>query len=131
MKNNTNLKILVIDDSLTMRNIIKSMLIEANYKNISEASDGSVALTMIKDSQAKGNPFELILSDWNMPLMPGIELLKIVRQTKGLEKLPFIMITMEAENTYVNLAVRAGVSEFLIKPFDTKILQHKIDKIMK
>ena len=92
-----DIKILVVDDMATMRKIIKNMLSQIGFTNIQEADDGATAWPLIESAIKEGKPFEFIVSDWNMPQMSGLDLLKRVRETNGLEKLPFLMITAEAE----------------------------------
>jgi two-component system chemotaxis response regulator CheY len=128
---NADIKILVVDDMSTMRKIIKNMLGQIGFKNITEADDGASAWPLIQNAIKEGKPFEFILSDWNMPQMSGLDLLKNVRETPGLEKLPFLMITAEAEQGNVVIAVKAGVSNFIVKPFSAQVLKEKIDKIFK
>lgn len=126
---NPNMKVLVIDDMATMRKIIKNMLGKIGFKNIQEADDGATAWPMIKDAHEKGEPYEFIVSDWNMPQMTGLDLLKHIRETEEFKKLPFLMITAEAEQGNVVIAVKAGVSNFIVKPFSAQVLKEKIDKI--
>ena len=128
---NADMKILVVDDMSTMRKIIKNMLGQIGFKNITEADDGSSAWPLIQGAIKEGKPFEFIVSDWNMPQMSGLDLLKHIRETPGLEKLPFLMITAEAEQGNVVIAVKAGVSNFIVKPFSAQVLKEKIDKIFK
>jgi two-component system chemotaxis response regulator CheY len=124
-----DIKILVVDDMSTMRKIIKNMLSQIGFTNITEADDGATAWPMIESAAKEEKPFEFIISDWNMPQMSGLDLLKNVRSTKGMEKLPFLMITAEAEQGNVVVAVKAGVSNFIVKPFSPQTLKEKIDKI--
>jgi two-component system chemotaxis response regulator CheY len=124
-----DIKILVVDDMSTMRKIIKNMLTQIGFTNITEADDGATAWPLIEGGIKEGKPFEFIISDWNMPQMSGLDLLKNVRSTSGLEKLPFLMITAEAEQGNVVIAVKAGVSNFIVKPFSAQVLKEKIDKI--
>ncbi len=126
-----DIKILVVDDMSTMRKIIKNMLGQIGFTNIAEADDGATAWPMIENAIKEGTPYEFIVSDWNMPQMSGLDLLKKVRSTSGLEKLPFLMITAEAEQGNVVIAVKAGVSNFIVKPFSAAVLKEKIDKIFK
>ncbi len=126
-----DIKILVVDDMSTMRKIIKQMLKQIGFTNITEADDGATAWPLIQNGIKDGVPFEFILSDWNMPQMSGLDLLKNVRSTPGLEKLPFLMITAEAEQGNVVIAVKAGVSNFIVKPFSPETLKEKIEKIFK
>ncbi len=126
-----DIKILVVDDMSTMRKIIKNMLGQIGFTNITEADDGATAWPMIENAIKEGTPYEFIVSDWNMPQLSGLDLLKKVRATSGLEKLPFLMITAEAEQGNVVIAVKAGVSNFIVKPFSAAVLKEKIDKIFK
>lgn len=126
-----DIKILVVDDMSTMRKIIKNMLGQIGFTNITEADDGATAWPMIENGIKEGSPYEFIVSDWNMPQLSGLDLLKKVRATPGLEKLPFLMITAEAEQGNVVIAVKAGVSNFIVKPFSAAVLKEKIDKIFK
>lgn len=126
-----DIKILIVDDMSTMRKIIKNMLSQIGFTNITEADDGATAWPMIESGIKEGNPYEFIVSDWNMPIMSGLDLLKKVRETPGLEKLPFLMITAEAEQGNVVIAVKAGVSNFIVKPFSAAVLKEKIEKIFK
>ncbi len=124
-----NMKILVIDDMATMRKIIKNMLGQIGFTNITEADDGATALPMIEAAAGTDEPYEFIVSDWNMPQMTGLDLLKHLRATEQYKSLPFLMITAEAEQGNVVIAVKAGVSNFIVKPFSAQVLKDKIDKI--
>lgn len=126
-----NIKILVIDDMATMRKIIKNMLSQIGFTNITEADDGATAWPMIQEALEGPAPYEFIVSDWNMPQMSGLDLLKHVRDTEALKQLPFLMITAEAEQGNVVIAVKAGVSNFIVKPFSAAVLKDKIEKIFK
>jgi len=124
-----NMKILVVDDMATMRKIIKNMLTQIGFKNLAEADDGSKAWPMIQEAYELGEPYEFIVSDWNMPEMSGLDLLKNIRSSEQFKTLPFLMITAEAEQGNVVVAVKAGVSNFIVKPFSAQVLKEKIDKI--
>lgn len=124
-----SMKILVIDDMATMRKIIKNMLGQMGFKNIDEADDGATAWPKIQEAHASGEPFEFIVSDWNMPGMSGLDLLKNIRESEDFKTLPFLMVTAEAEQGNVVIAVKAGVSNFIVKPFSAQVLKEKIDKI--
>lgn len=124
-----NMKILVIDDMATMRKIIKNMLGQIGFTNITEADDGATGWPMIEEARTSGEPYEFIVSDWNMPQMSGLDLLKKMRDLEEYKKLPFLMITAEAEQGNVVIAVKAGVSNFIVKPFSAQVLKEKIDKI--
>ncbi len=120
-----NIKILVVDDFATMRRIIKGTLRQIGFTNIIEADDGDVALERLKD-----NKVGLILADWNMPNMTGFDLLKAVRSDESLNAIPFIMVTAEGQKDNVVEAVKAGVSNYLIKPFTPEDLKEKIEKAL-
>jgi two-component system chemotaxis response regulator CheY len=122
-------KILVIDDMSTMRKIVKNMLNKMGYNNIEEAEDGDPAWKMINEASDGGKPYDFIVSDWNMPIMTGLDLLKNIRSSEKFKKLPFLMVTAEAEQANVVIAVKAGVSNFVVKPFSIQTLKEKIDKI--
>ena len=124
-----DMKILVVDDMATMRKIIKNMLSQIGFTNLSEADDGAPAWEMIQEAHKLGTPYEFIVSDWNMPKMSGLDLLKNVRATPEFKSLPFLMITAEAEQSNVVIAVKAGVSNFIVKPFSAQVLKEKISKI--
>lgn len=122
-------KILVIDDMSTMRKIVRNMLNKMGYSNIEEAEDGDPAWKMINEASDGGTPYDFIVSDWNMPVMTGLDLLKNIRSSEKFKKLPFLMVTAEAEQANVVIAVKAGVSNFVVKPFSIQTLKEKIDKI--
>lgn len=124
-----NMKILVVDDMATMRKIIKNMLNKIGFTNIVEADDGATALPQIDSAIELGEPFEFVISDWNMPNMSGLDFLKKLRAREDTKKLPFLMITAEAEQSNVITAVQAGVNNYIVKPFSAQTLKEKIDKI--
>ena len=126
---NPKQKILIMDDMSTMRKIIKNMLGKMGCSDLTEADDGKPAWQMIQDAHENGVPFEFIVSDWNMPQMTGLDLLKNLRSDERFKKLPFLMITAEAEQSNVVIAVKAGVSNFIVKPFSIVTLKEKIDKV--
>jgi len=119
-----DMNILVVDDFSTMRRIIKGLLHDLGYSKVSEADDGLTALPMLKS----GN-FDFLITDWNMPGMPGVELLRLVRADEKLAKLPVLMLTAESKREQIIEAAQAGVSGYVIKPFTAAILKEKIDKI--
>ena len=123
------MKILIVDDMQTMRKILKNMLIKMGCDDVHEADDGIPALQMIQEAEKAGQPFKFVMSDWNMPGMSGLDLLKNLRADEKFKKLPFLMITAEGEQSNVITAVKAGVSNFVVKPFSINILQEKINKI--
>lgn len=120
-----NMKILVVDDFPTMRRIVKTLLRQNGYSNFVEAEDGMQALDILK----KTPDIEFIVSDWNMPNMTGIELLKTVRADAKLKHLPFLMVTAEAEKENIIEAVKSGVSNYVVKPFTGQTLAEKLAKI--
>lgn len=122
-------KILVVDDMSTMRKIVRNMLTKMGHTNIEEAEDGDPAWKMLNEANAAGKPFDFVVSDWNMPVMTGLDLLKNIRTSEIFKKLPFLMVTAEAEQANVVIAVKAGVSNFVVKPFSIQVLKEKIDKI--
>jgi two-component system chemotaxis response regulator CheY len=124
-----NMKTLVIDDMMTMRKIITKMLKQIGFTNVSEADDGATAWPMIQQAAESGEPFDFIVSDWNMPKMSGLDLLIKIRETEGIKETPFLMVTAEAEQSNVVKVVQAGVSNFVVKPFKPETLQEKIAKI--
>ena len=119
------MKILVVDDLSTMRRIVKNCLQEIGYTDITEADDGNTALPMLQ-----GGSFDFLITDWNMPGMPGLDLLKAVRADAKLAKMPVLMLTAEAKREQIIEAAQAGVSGYVIKPFTAATLKEKIDKIL-
>jgi two-component system chemotaxis response regulator CheY len=119
------IKILVVDDFATMRKVIRNLLKQSGYENITEAEDGVVAMNMLKSTK-----IDFVISDWNMPNMTGIELLKAVRSDNELGSMPFLMVTAESLKDNVVEAVKAGVSNYIVKPFTAEVLGEKIDKIL-
>jgi len=125
-----DMKMLVVDDMSTMRKIIKNMLVQIGFKNITEAEDGKKAIEIIESAHKLGAPFEFILSDWNMPEMNGLDFLKILKQSEAHKNIPFLMITAEAEQGNVITAVKCGVDNYIVKPFSPQILREKVEKIL-
>lgn len=124
MATNKEMRILVVDDFSTMRRIIKNILRQLGFNNIIEADDGSTAWeTLSKDK------IDFIISDWNMPKMPGIELLRKVRSSEEFAATPFLMVTAEAQQENIIEAVQAKVSNYIVKPFTAETLGQKIEKI--
>lgn len=120
-----SIKILIVDDFATMRKVIRNLLKQSGYENIVEAEDGVNALKILKSQK-----IDFVVSDWNMPNMSGLELLKAVRADEDLKALPFLMVTAEALQENVVAAVKAGVSNYIVKPFTSETLDEKIKKIM-
>jgi two-component system, chemotaxis family, chemotaxis protein CheY len=119
-----NMKILVVDDFSTMRRIVKNILRQLNFVNIIEADDGSTALEMLQREK-----IDLVVSDWNMPKMTGLELLKIMKGDDALKLIPFLMVTAEAQQENIIEAVKSGVSNYIVKPFTAETLGQKIGQI--
>ena len=117
-------KVLVVDDSAVMRQIIKKNLKELGFSELSEAENGAAGL-----KKASEEPVDLIVSDWNMPNMTGLEFLKAVRADAGLKRIAFIMVTSEADKEKIMEAVKAGVNQYIVKPFNAIQLEEKIKAI--
>jgi two-component system, chemotaxis family, chemotaxis protein CheY len=120
-----SLSILIVDDYKTMLRIIRNLLKQLNLENVQEATDGSSALKMLRDGS-----YGLVISDWNMEPMTGLQLLKEVRADAKLKTLPFIMITAESKTENVVAAKEAGVSNYIVKPFNAETLRDKIEKVL-
>jgi two-component system chemotaxis response regulator CheY len=116
-----NLPILIVDDYKTMLRIIRNLLKQLDFNNVDEATDGSAALQKLRDGD-----FKLVISDWNMEPMTGLQLLKEVRSDTRLKNLPFIMITAESKTENVIAAKEAGVSNYIVKPFNAATLKAKL-----
>ncbi|MDY0274674.1 MAG: chemotaxis response regulator CheY [Desulfomicrobium sp.] len=121
---NTSMRVLVVDDFSTMRRIIKNILKQLGFTNIVEADDGTGAWDILTKDQ-----IDFIISDWNMPQMTGIELLRKVRASEEFADLPFLMVTAEAQQENIIEAVQAKVSNYIVKPFTAETLGEKIHKI--
>ncbi|MBN2233022.1 MAG: chemotaxis response regulator CheY [Deltaproteobacteria bacterium] len=121
---NPNMKILIVDDFSTMRRIIKNILRQLGFNNVHEADDGATAWPKIQ-----AEPFDLIITDWNMPKMSGLELLKAIRNDDNLKDMPVLMVTAEALKENIIEAVKAGVSNYIVKPFTAETMQEKLTKI--
>jgi two-component system chemotaxis response regulator CheY len=119
-----NMKILVVDDFSTMRRIIKNLLRDLGFTNIQEADDGNTALPMLQNGD-----FDFVVTDWNMPGMQGIDLLKEIRKDDNLSHLPVLMVTAEAKREQIISAAQAGVNGYIVKPFTAVTLKEKLDKI--
>lgn len=119
-----NMKFLVVDDFSTMRRIVRNLLKELGFTNVDEAEDGVVALNKLK-----GGSFEFVVSDWNMPNMTGLELLKAIRADASLKHLPVLMVTAEAKKENIIEAAQAGASGYVVKPFTAATLEEKLNKI--
>ncbi|MCE9663981.1 chemotaxis response regulator CheY [Halomonas sp. M5N1S17] len=119
-----NMSFLVVDDFPTMRRIVRSLLKELGYTNVEEAEDGQEAL-----SKLRGGGFEFVVSDWNMPNLDGLEMLKQIRADDGLKTLPVLMVTAEAKKENIIAAAQAGASGYVVKPFTAATLEEKLNKI--
>ncbi len=120
-----NMKILVVDDFSTMRRIVRNLLKELGFSNVTEAEDGVDALNKLR---SEGN-FEFVVSDWNMPNMTGIDLLKNIRGDAALKHLPVLMVTAEAKRENIIEAAQAGASGYVVKPFTAATLDEKLQKV--
>jgi two-component system, chemotaxis family, chemotaxis protein CheY len=121
----TTIKILIVDDFATMRRILKNILKKIGFTQIIEADDGSNALKVLEKEKV-----DLVISDWNMPKMTGIEFLKAVRANTAFKDLPFLMVTAEAQKQNIIEAVQAGVSNYVVKPFTEEVITEKLAKIL-
>lgn len=121
---NPNTKFLVVDDFSTMRRIVRNLLKELGYNNVDEAEDGVVAL-----SKLKGGDFDFVVSDWNMPNMDGLTMLKQMRADPELKHLPVLMVTAEAKKENIIAAAQAGANGYVVKPFTAATLDEKLAKI--
>ena len=121
---NKDMKILIVDDFSTMRRIIKNLLRDLGFTNTHEADDGNTALPMLESSS-----FDFLVTDWNMPGMSGIDLLRTVRAHDRLKHLPVLMVTAEAKREQIIEAAQAGVNGYVVKPFTAQVLKEKIEKI--
>ena len=121
-----NMKILVVDDFSTMRRIVRNLLVELGFSNplIQEADDGENAIAMLRSQ-----PFDLVVTDWNMPNMTGIDLLKAIRADASLKGLPVLMVTAENNRDQIIAAAQAGVNGYIVKPFTAVTLKEKLTKI--
>lgn len=117
-------KFLVVDDFSTMRRIVRNLLKELGFANVQEAEDGVDALNKLRSE-----PFDFVVSDWNMPNMTGIELLRAIRADDGLKHLPVLMVTAEAKKENIIEAAKAGASGYVVKPFTAATLDEKLKKI--
>lgn len=122
-------KILVVDDMLTMRKLVIRALKDLGFTNISDADDGETAWPILETAAKGGIPFQLVISDWNMPKLPGIELLKKVRGSDLTKGLPFVFITAEAEMNQVMEAIKSGASNYITKPFTPATLKDKLTAV--
>jgi two-component system chemotaxis response regulator CheY len=120
-----DLTVLIVDDFVTMRRIVRKILRDLDFQNIIEAEDGLAALEILKTTKV-----DLIVSDWNMPRMTGLDLLREVRSTDNIKDTPFLMVTAEAQKENIVEAVKARVSNYIVKPFTAATLEEKLSKIV-
>jgi two-component system chemotaxis response regulator CheY len=121
---NLDMDVLIVDDATSMRRIVRGLLRELGFKNMREAENGLVALDDLKRKKA-----DFVVADWNMPVMTGIELLRAIRADETLKSLPVLMVTAEAKQENIVEAIRAGVSNYIVKPFNAATLLEKLNKI--
>ena len=124
-------RFLIVDDFSTMRKVIKKALFDLGYENVIEAADGVKGYELLEKFALTSEPVEIIMSDWNMPNMMGIDLLKKCRVEARFKTLPFILITAESEQSQIIEAVKAGVSDYVIKPFSPSTLKGKLEIVFK
>ncbi|HIJ79033.1 MAG: response regulator [Desulfobulbaceae bacterium] len=120
-----NVAILLVDDVAVVRSIMKLQLQQMGFADINEAPDGSIAMNVLQSKR-----IDLIISDWNMPVMSGYELLKEVRGSTEFRDIPFIMVTAEASASRINMALQLKVNELILKPFTLEILENKIAQVI-
>ena len=123
---NLNMRVLIVDDFATMRRIVRNVLKQIGFTNMAEADNGKSALKVLKKEN-----IDLILCDWNMPEMPGIDLLKAIRSDDNLKNIPFVMVTAEAQKDNIIEAVKAGVNSYIVKPFTPETVNEKLNIIFK
>lgn len=124
MPADTSMRILIVDDFATMRRIVRNILKQLGYTNVEDADDGTSALALLKSEK-----FDFVITDWNMPKMTGLDLLKSIRSDPNLKNIPVLMVTAEALQENIVAAAKAGVNDYVVKPFDAQTLKGKIDKI--
>ena len=122
-------KILIADDMPTIRDLVKNQLKALGYKTILEAADGEQALQLLITNNVPGSQIELVISDWNMPKMTGLDFLKQVRASQEWVNLPFVLLTSESERDQVTEAILAGVSQYIVKPFAAKSFEEKLRSV--
>ncbi|MEO8045813.1 MAG: chemotaxis response regulator CheY [Nitrospirota bacterium] len=120
------MKILVVDDMSTMRRIVKNIMKQLGFANVEEAENGQDAL-----GKLRADTFGFVISDWNMPVMTGIDMLRAIRADEKLKAIPVLMVTAEAQKENLIEAIQAGVSNYIVKPFTAEVVQEKMNKIFK
>jgi two-component system, chemotaxis family, chemotaxis protein CheY len=130
MNDRSSRNILIVEDHLQMRTMLKTILVSFGFKKVLQASDGIEALSLIKEADlVSRDRLHLVISDWNMPKMSGLDLLTAVRSDRRHKNLPFIMLTSQAEQDSVLDAMKAGVTDYLVKPFTPKVLEQKLEGV--
>jgi two-component system chemotaxis response regulator CheY len=124
MSLNKNMRVLIVDDYNTMLRIMRNLLRQLDFNNVEEATNGEAALNTLRR-----DPFDLVISDWNMAPMTGLDLLRSVRGEEKLKRIPFIMVTAESKTENVITAKQAGVSNYIVKPFNAETLRMKIESV--
>ncbi len=124
MSLNKNMRVLIVDDYNTMLRIMRNLLRQLDFNNVEEATNGETALNTLRR-----DPFDLVISDWNMAPMTGLDLLRSVRGEEKLKRIPFIMVTAESKTENVITAKQAGVSNYIVKPFNAETLRMKIESV--
>lgn len=125
------MKILIVDDFEMIRAMLKNTLEDLGFQDLHQAEDGSKALESIKKASDENKPFDLVFADWNMPVMTGLELLQECKSDERFKSMPFIMVTAEADRSYVMKALMTGASDYVIKPFSPEAISKKIENISK
>lgn len=120
------MRILVVDDFNTMRRIVKNILKQLGFENVGEAENGQEALEVLKKEK-----FDFVITDWNMPVMTGLDLLKAIKADAALKDIPVMMVTAEAQQQNIVEAVKSGAGNYIVKPFTAEVLEEKINKIFK
>lgn len=126
MPANKDMNILVVDDFNTMRRIVKNILKQLGFDKVSEAENGQRALEVLKKDR-----FDFVVTDWNMPVMTGLDLLKAIKADEQLKHIPVMMVTAEAQQQNIVEAVKAGASNYIVKPFTAEVMEEKINRIFK
>lgn len=122
-------RILLVDDSKTTRDLLRGILRELQLNQVQTAEDGTIAVELIMAAEAKNEPFDLIISDWKMPGMDGLQLLNFVRKSTQNNRVPFLIVTAEGENANVVAAVQAGANGYMLKPFTPKLVTERLQKM--
>ncbi len=122
-------RVLIVDDLKTIRNILSEILKKIGLKKVDQCGDGKQALVQLKKASQEGDPFGLIICDWNMPELTGLELLNAKNNDNDLKNTPFLMVTIESEKDYVLKAIAMGVDDFVVKPFNEQIITKKLENV--